>query len=292
MNYIQLIRKFWTSNELNSFRTSEIALFFYLAEINNRLSWSESFKRNNQRVMFDLSISFNTLKDARNRLKQAGLIDFQTQNGSPNVIYKILTLSNFDEVTDEVTDEVSTRLLSRSLTSKNKQETKQNKNSSSSNNINTTQSTVTAAAAFDFEIEKIFSFWNDNCKNLPPVLQRTEARAAAVRGALQRYTADEICACLLAASQSPTLNGTRNQRPIKIDWCLAHIDSLREDVATAAPDKTAAVKLYTGGQVYQLTGCFPSPDYCAVQTPDGEMYALLSDAEAANLTILRRYDQN
>ena len=139
MNYIQLIRNFWTSNELNSFRTSEIALFFYLAEINNRLSWSESFKRNNQRVMFDLSISFNTLKDARNRLKQAGLIDFQTQNGSPNVVYKILTLSNFDEVTDEVTNEVSTRLLSRLLTSKNKQETKQNKNSSSSNNINTTK---------------------------------------------------------------------------------------------------------------------------------------------------------
>ncbi|MGM9747069.1 MAG: hypothetical protein ACI30H_08935, partial [Paludibacteraceae bacterium] len=121
MNYIQLINNFWTSNELNSFRTTEISLYFYLLDVCNRLSWKESFKRNNRKIQVDLSISFNTLKDARNRLKQAGLINFETRSGDGTTIYtlsnfdkvadevsaKKATSSNFDEVTDEVTDEVS-----------------------------------------------------------------------------------------------------------------------------------------------------------------------------------------
>jgi hypothetical protein len=51
MNYIKLINDFWTSHELHSFRTNEIALFFYLVKINNQLSWKESFERNNRKII-------------------------------------------------------------------------------------------------------------------------------------------------------------------------------------------------------------------------------------------------
>ena len=104
MNYLKQIKGFWTSHEKHCYSTNELALYFYLLEIRNVIRESgNQFKRNNKKIEADLNISFNTLKNARNRLAQTGLIQFKTQNGNPNVIY---TLSNFDEVSNEVRDEV------------------------------------------------------------------------------------------------------------------------------------------------------------------------------------------
>lgn len=127
MNYIELINKFWLTNEVHSFRTTDIALFFYLLKINNNCSWRESFKRKNIQIQADLDISYNTLKDARNKLKQTGVLDFKSKNGSGDVVYTLSnfdnfreevvdrvkrTSSNFDEVTNEVTNEVSSEVSS------------------------------------------------------------------------------------------------------------------------------------------------------------------------------------
>lgn len=104
MNYIEQIRSFWRSHEEHLFSTTEVAVYFYLVEVCNICHWKNPFKRNNAKIGADLGISFNTLKNARNRLHQAGLIDFETRNGSPNVSY---TLSKFDKVYNEVTVEVA-----------------------------------------------------------------------------------------------------------------------------------------------------------------------------------------
>jgi predicted transcriptional regulator len=104
MNYVKQIRGFWRAHEEHLFSATEIAVYFYLLEVCNICRWKNIFKRNNAKIEADLGISFNTLKNARNRLAQAGLMSFKTTNGNPNVLY---TLSNFDEVTDEVTDEIS-----------------------------------------------------------------------------------------------------------------------------------------------------------------------------------------
>lgn len=107
MNYIELIRGFWRSHEEHLFTPTEIAVYFYLVEICNICQWKNPFKRNNAKIGADLSISFNTLKNARNKLQQVGLITFKTTNGSPNVSY---TLSNFDKVTNEVDNEVGVKV--------------------------------------------------------------------------------------------------------------------------------------------------------------------------------------
>ena len=120
MNYIELINAFWLANEEHSFRTTEIALFFYLLKVNNSCSWREYFKRNNSKIEADLGISYNTLKNARNRLKQAQLIEFIAKNGDANVTYKLTTSSKFDEVTSEVASEVSDEVTSEVASSKDK----------------------------------------------------------------------------------------------------------------------------------------------------------------------------
>lgn len=89
MNYIELIRDFWRSHEAECFPTHAIALYFHLVEINNITSWKYSFKRNNSKICADLGISPAILNSSRNRLKQAGILDFKTINGSPNVTYSV-----------------------------------------------------------------------------------------------------------------------------------------------------------------------------------------------------------
>lgn len=125
MNYIEQIRGFWRSHEIDVFPTNVIALYFYLLEVNNKASWVTSFKRNNSKVCADLGMSYPTLNNARNRLKQAGLVDFATKNGSANVTY---TLKDFlkvgneveNEVSDEVSIEVGDEVLLRSFKTKDK----------------------------------------------------------------------------------------------------------------------------------------------------------------------------
>jgi hypothetical protein len=107
MNYIAQIRSFWRSHEEHSFTTTEIALYFHLLEVSNLCQWKNPFKRNNAKIQVDLGISFNTLKNARNKLQQCGLIHFQSRSGSSTTIY---TLSKSDEVTAEVTIEVSSEV--------------------------------------------------------------------------------------------------------------------------------------------------------------------------------------
>lgn len=117
MNYIKIINQFWTSIESELYQTSDIALYFYLLKVSNDASWCNPFKRNNRRIEADLNISYRTLCNARNKLKQSGFIDFTANNGNPNVTY---TLYFKDEVTNEVGNEVGDEVRSRLVTSKDK----------------------------------------------------------------------------------------------------------------------------------------------------------------------------
>jgi hypothetical protein len=115
-------------NEIHAFNSNEMALYFYLLRVNNLCSWKASFNHNNHKILATIGVSFNTFKIARNKLKQSGLIDFKTKNGSANAIYSILTSSKFDEVSTEVSDEVSTEVSDEVLSSKDKlKETSLNK---------------------------------------------------------------------------------------------------------------------------------------------------------------------
>lgn len=95
MNYIELINRFWSVHEEYCFTTCEIAVYFYLLKVNNICNWKQSFKRNNAKIQADLGIKDRrTLENARNRLKQSGLIDYQKKATNPNVTYSLTSTLN------------------------------------------------------------------------------------------------------------------------------------------------------------------------------------------------------
>lgn len=118
MTYIDYIKNFWLQHNAYSLTVTETALYFYLLETNNLCRWANTFNRNNSKVLADLGIaSLKTLSAARNRLKQVGLIDFKTKNGSPNVSY---TLVKFTEVREQVVTEVREQVREQVVTELNK----------------------------------------------------------------------------------------------------------------------------------------------------------------------------
>ena len=240
MNYIKLINNFWNLHDVKSFRATEISLYFYLLKVCNSVSWSASFELKNQRILVDLCMSYHTMCNARNKLKQSGLIEFETKNGSNKTVYSIVTtFANFAKV-------VETSAETSAETFANFAKVVSISNNNIYNNKTKTKTVVveekeeTAAAAVSFQIKKIIEFWNTRCKNMPAVAGVTPERAREIEDLLRVYTIDEICDCLLIASQSPTLNGERNERPVKIDWCLKNFLSLYEDRITINAQKQRA----------------------------------------------------
>jgi hypothetical protein len=112
MNYILLIKQLWRIQESENLSIPEIALYFYLLEISNKLKWRNPFKRNNAKIQADLGIkSFDKLSDIRKRLRDVGLIDFETQNGDANVVYRLIDLSILSKGKEGGSPEVRRKVL-------------------------------------------------------------------------------------------------------------------------------------------------------------------------------------
>ena len=125
MNYIELIKRFWQCNNELPIGCNATAMYFYLLELCNSLNWKETFKHSDRRISIELDISINTVKNAKNKLKQLGLIDFKKpENTSRGIdgctVYSFKTLSKFDSVTDSVTDSVDGCLNKLNKTKLNK----------------------------------------------------------------------------------------------------------------------------------------------------------------------------
>ncbi len=100
MNYIELINWFWTCDEVHSFDAKETRLYFYLLKVANSLHWQESFWHSDSKTAGNVGFTVNTLKSARNKLKNTGLIDFKNGgNGyGDKSRYQILTPNSYPKV--------------------------------------------------------------------------------------------------------------------------------------------------------------------------------------------------
>lgn len=87
-SYIDHINGFWILHDRHQFSMSEIAMFFHLTDVWNKTIWIGTFKRNNSKVMADLSIkSFKTLQSIRDRLRSVGILQYKQRNGVTNCEY-------------------------------------------------------------------------------------------------------------------------------------------------------------------------------------------------------------
>lgn len=82
MNYISLIENFWAKRLEHSFTCNDIAVYFALADHCNKLGWKNPFNFSVDELLVKVRLKTkDPLDTARNRLKQAGLIDYKNGDG-------------------------------------------------------------------------------------------------------------------------------------------------------------------------------------------------------------------
>lgn len=119
MNYIKQIRFFWDKAKRHSLGAGEIAMYFYILECSNVHDWENPVIEPNATLQHAIGVkSFNTLKEIRNRLQQAGLLKFKTKNGSGVVEYDLYnadkqTFSKNEKVAEEVTAKVAEEVTAK-----------------------------------------------------------------------------------------------------------------------------------------------------------------------------------
>lgn len=90
MNYIELINNFWLLRRSKRITSKETDLYFFLVQECNTRSWENPFQCANKLIIASIDMKEPTLIEARNKLKQLGLIDFI--GGEKNVSAPIYTI--------------------------------------------------------------------------------------------------------------------------------------------------------------------------------------------------------
>lgn len=93
MNFLKEIKRFWELHDIHRFKTTDIALYFYLLEMYDKSGFAPFMVLTHQ-ICHDLNIQAVQLVKSRNILSDAGLITVQTTRGSKRIEYGIITNSN------------------------------------------------------------------------------------------------------------------------------------------------------------------------------------------------------
>jgi hypothetical protein len=94
MTYIDLLNHFWRIDEQKGFNGETTRLYFFLLNLANRSFWnSYSLEYGDEKMRAYLGVSSNVLRTAREKLKEASLIDYVSGGCGHGVKtrYQILT---------------------------------------------------------------------------------------------------------------------------------------------------------------------------------------------------------
>lgn len=87
MTYIELINRFWDFYRVKKFSDIDTAIYFFLLNECNIRRWLNPFELQTRNLEICFNISRKTIGEARNRLKQRGLIDFIEAQGRGPTLY-------------------------------------------------------------------------------------------------------------------------------------------------------------------------------------------------------------
>ena len=114
MNLFDVLSNFWRVDEQKNFTGNETRLYFFLIHLANRSYWPESIEFADKRMVANANISLQVLKSARERLKEAELLNYVPGGGyRVKTKYQILTpksklkLSPYNNITKDKNSKIN-----------------------------------------------------------------------------------------------------------------------------------------------------------------------------------------
>ena len=213
MTYIELINRYWKLNKEYSFTSYETHLYFKLLDTCNSLGWKNPFSQSNRYICGEIGVSEPKLIDLRNKLKQYGLIDFESGKVKrEKTQYFILGLTEFSQSIS--LNHSQNNSLSDSLNGENRLD-----NIRHISRKEKVVDSIPVSPVGDPEVpaSKIIDQFNQICKNLPPVKILTEKRRKAINARLREHGYENVVKMLQMASKSNFLAG-QSQRGFIADF--------------------------------------------------------------------------
>lgn len=216
MNYIELLNMFYDLLQQQHISNNAQLLYYTLLQINNRCSWIDWFERTNVSLSGMMCISEKALINARNELKQLGLIDFVTSK-KRGTCTKYTILYQTKDSTKEVQKKYkgSTKEVQSADIDKPKQIHKK----SISNEIPEKDAET---------VKKIVSLFNDVCISLPRVTKLSESRKKTLKARLKNYTLDDFKRLFEKAESSDFLRGLAGgEWRATFDWLIVESNMVK-----------------------------------------------------------------
>lgn len=226
MNYIELINNFWELDEHWQFTCCETRLYFYLVKTANRLGWVDNWTHSDAKASANVGVSENSLKTARNKLIQSGLIDFKAGGkfrGDKNR-YQILIPKPTPKPTpnhDPYRHPKPTPLNKHKL----------NKTIKPPVCPPQADDDVGAASEKFNEIEfvdKVVLYFNETCKNLRPVKSITQNRRASVMARCREHGREAVQIAIQKAAKSDFMGGQGGKGWVAdFDWIFRPLNFVK-----------------------------------------------------------------
>lgn len=254
MSYIELINQFWQTRRSKRITSLQADVYFYLLNECNLRGWENPFEVSNKLICASIGITEPSLIDARNRLQQLDLIEFQSgkKNVHSPVYYLKGYLNNLSRnrvtplVTSLVTPLVETELKgeqeidididkdkNRSISpiipqggaipeqtdiSENVQKIADNAKKMTKNVKKVPES---AKNELSENISEVIETYNRLCPTMPRALGITTQRQSAINARLKQYSLTEVLKAIEMASKSDFLTGQNAKGWIaSLDWLL------------------------------------------------------------------------
>jgi len=165
MNYTELTTKFWSINEKSPLGASAIALYFFLLE-KCRQNDGKDFTISDNAIGQKLSLTRPTINALKSKLRNVGLIQYQTRNGVPS-IYRIITDISFLEsepfkkmIESPIINDIQPKILEEKTIHTS---TRENINIPSLDEfMNFAKSLEIYDETMDFAIKSKYESWRDN----------------------------------------------------------------------------------------------------------------------------------
>lgn len=243
MNYIAELNAFDRWLETNYLPALSELLWRKMIALFNRCGWAEWISVDNQRLMGLIQVKREaTFIDYRNKLVEAGLIEYQKgKKGSPNR-YKLISLlevKNNNTFTSEVQTVVNTEVQSvvnpvvQSVVNPvvnpvvktvdiNKLKHKHKLKQKSIPPIVPREGDAPEPVPREnVQYKKIADYWNSVCTELPKVQAMSENRKKAVRARVKEYGEETVLQVIALVKQSDFLCGrTGNSWNASFDWVM------------------------------------------------------------------------
>lgn len=235
MNYIAELNAFDRWLETNYLPALSELLWRKMVALFNRCGWAEWISVDNQRLMGLIQVKREaTFIDYRNKLVEAGLIEYQKgKKSSPNR-YKLISLSevkNNNTFTSEVQTVVNTEVQSvvnpvvntvvKTVDINKLKHKHKLKQKSIPPIVPHEEDAPKSVPRETVQYKKIADYWNSVCAELPKVQALNDNRKKAVRARVKEHGEETVLRVIALVKQSDFLCGRTGSRwNASFDWVM------------------------------------------------------------------------